>query len=413
MPASTAFLNADILDCTGRDPYKGVLLVEGQRIKKLGPASQVSIPRDARRIDLAGKTLMPGLMDAHAHVGLVDYHGNIEAKYPGSTYAFTVARHIADYLDSGFTTIRDAGGCAWSFKESVRRGLIRGPRMFISNGFISQTGGHGDSRPHHHLGPPHHDHPLAPPPFIADGPDAVRRAARENLRQGADQIKVMAGGGAASPTDALDVPQYTVEELAAAVYEAKVVRKYVMAHVYVPQGIKNCAQAGVLSIEHGNFLDEEPASMMKERGMFLVPTLVIYDIIARAGTKLGSPAATVEKVKQVKVVGSQSIQVALAAGVKIASGSDVFGPYAGHHAAELELKASVMGNMGAIMAATRTNGELFGILNDTGTLEAGKLADLIVVNGDPLADTRILQDATRIQLVMLEGNIAKNTLDSR
>ncbi|MBM3925011.1 MAG: amidohydrolase family protein [SAR202 cluster bacterium] len=412
MPATTAFLDASILDCAGRDPYKGVLLVEGRRIKKLGSASQVFIPRDARKIDLAGKTLMPGLMDAHAHVGLVDYHGSMEAKYPGSTYAFTVARNIADYLDSGFTTIRDAGGCAWSFKESVRRGLIRGPRMFISNGFISQTGGHGDSRPHHHLGPPQHDHPLAPPPFIADGPDAVRRAARENLRQGADQIKVMAGGGAASPTDSLDVPQYTIDELAAAVYEAKAVRKYVMAHVYVPQGIMNCAQAGVLSIEHGNFLDEESASMMKERGMFLVPTLVIYDLIAKAGAKLGSPAATVEKIKQVKVVGSQSIEVAIAAGVKIASGSDVFGAYAGNHAAELELKASVMGNMGAIMASTRVNAELFGILNDTGALEAGKLADLIVVRGDPLADIRILQDSSRVQLVMLEGNIAKDTLES-
>lgn len=404
--------NGTILDCTGRDPYpRGTLVVADNRIQAVGPMDQVPVPRDGRIIDLEGRTIMPGLIDAHAHVALMGGHmGGFEAEYPGAIFPLEVAKNIEDYLMHGFTTIRDAGGCDWSFKLAVQRGLIRGPRMFVSNSFISQTGGHGDLRQRHDHSPPVHEHPLLAATVIADGVDQVKRAAREQFRTGADQVKIMAGGGASSPTDLLDAPQYTVEELAAAVYEARAVRKYVMAHVYVPQGIMNCVEAGVLSVEHGNFLDEESASLMKERGMFLVPTLGIIDVRIRHGMEHGASEASLEKFRLVKSAGPQGLEIAMAAGVKIGSGSDVSGPYSRYRALELEIKASIMGPIASLISATITNAELMGIDDDVGTLEVGKLADLIVVDGNPIDDTSVLKKAANIPLVMQSGKIVKTKL---
>ena len=166
---TTVFHNANVLDCTGRDPYLGTVVVTGDRIQAAGPADQVSTPRDAKSFDLSGMTLMPGLIDAHAHVALMGGHmGGFEADYPGAIFPLEVAKNIEDYLMHGFTTIRDAGGCDWSFKLAVQRGLIRGPRMFVSNSFISQTGGHGDLRQRHDHSPPAHEHPLLAAAVIAD-----------------------------------------------------------------------------------------------------------------------------------------------------------------------------------------------------------------------------------------------------
>ncbi len=243
--------NATIFDGTGREPYgPGTVVVADGRIQAVGLASQVSVPRDAQVLDLEGKTVMPGLIVAHTHVGSVEnsFLTNFEDNHPGAIYAYSVARSIKEALMLGYTTIRDAGGCDYSFKLAVERGIIPGPRIFTSQAFISQTGGHGDMRQRHDRSEPKVNHRLFPRPAICDGVPQVRYFAREQLRTGADQLKVMAGGGAASPTDPLDAPQFTVEELAAAVYEARVVKKPVMAHVYVPEGIKNCVAAGFRSI---------------------------------------------------------------------------------------------------------------------------------------------------------------------
>ena len=260
MGETIVFQNANIIDCTGKDPYNGTVVVSGNRISYVGPVDQASIPRGSKVVDMAGKSLLPGLIDAHTHIAIVDtrfFAQNVD--YPGAIYPYAVAQNLKSTLQHGFTTIRDAGGCDWSFKVAVERGMIPGPRMFISCAFLSQTGGHGDFRERHDRDPHESYHSIMPTPAICDGVDQVRQAAREQLRTGADQIKIMAGGGAASPTDPLDATQFTFEEIAAAVYEASVVKKPVMAHVYIPEGIKNCANAGVRSIEHGNFLDEEIA----------------------------------------------------------------------------------------------------------------------------------------------------------
>ena len=220
MPDTVVFQNAIIFDSTGREPYgPGTVVVEGERITAVEPAAQVSAPRDARVIDAEGHTVMPGLIDAHTHVGAVDnsFGANFEDNHPGAIYAYSVARILRETLMAGFTTIRDAGGCDYSFKMAVESGMIPGPRIFTSQAYISQTGGHGDMRQRHDRSEPRALHRLQPRPSICDGVPQVRQAAREQLRTGADQLKVMAGGGAASPTDPLDSPQFTVEEIAAAV----------------------------------------------------------------------------------------------------------------------------------------------------------------------------------------------------
>ena len=410
MADTIVFQNATIFDSTGREPYgQGTVVVEGDKITAVGPADQVAAPRGARVIDAGGHTVMPGLIDAHTHVGAVDnsFGANFEDNHPGAIYAYSVARILQATLMGGFTTIRDAGGCDYSFKVAVQSGIIPGPRIFTSQAYISQTGGHGDMRQRHDRAAPRAGHRLAPLPAICDGVPQVRQAAREQLRTGADQLKIMAGGGAASPTDPLDSPQFTVEEIAAAVYEAGAVKKRVMAHVYVPEGIKNCVSAGVRSIEHGNFIDEEAASLMKENDMYLVPTLTVYELIAERGREQGISEVTIEKINQARGAGRQSVEIAMAAGVNIASGADLFGQNYGLKAVELELKADVMGPVASLVSATRTNAEILERSNEIGTLEPGKLADLIMVRGNPVDDITVLQHANNIPLVMQAGRVVK------
>ena len=410
MAETLVLQNATIFDSTGREPYgPGTVVVSGDRITAVGPADQVGVPRDARVVDASHHTVMAGLIDAHTHVGAADnlFGSNLEDRHPGAIYAFSVARILRETLMAGFTTIRDAGGCDYSFKLAVESGVIPGPRIFTSQAFISQTGGHGDMRQRHDRTEPRSGHRLAPQPAICDGVPQVRRAAREQLRTGADQIKVMAGGGAASPTDPLDSPQFTVEELAAAVYEARAVKKKVMAHVYVPEGIKNCVEAGVLSIEHGNFLDEEAASLMKGSDMYLVPTLTVYELISEWGREQGISELVIEKINFARGAGRQSVEIALAAGVNIASGADLSGQNHGQKAVELELKAAIMGPVASLISATRTNAELLERSEEIGTLEPGKIADLIMVRGNPVDDITILQDERNIPLVVQAGRVVK------
>ena len=210
-----------------------------------------------------------------------------------------------------------------------------------------------------------------------------------------------------SPTDALDVPQFTVEELAAAVYEAKAVKKYVMAHVFTPEGINNCAQAGVASVEHGTFLDEESAAMMRQQGMYLVPTLSIVKLISQRVEEGGLPDFVAEKLPLVRESAPEAVRIAMEAGVAIASGSDVYGPNAPNRAWEIELKAQIMGPMAAIISATKTNAQLLGMQDHLGTLEAGKIADLIAVSGNPLEDVSLLKEAAKVKMVVQGGLVVK------
>jgi imidazolonepropionase-like amidohydrolase len=220
----------------------------------------------------------------------------------------------------------------------------------------------------------------------------------------------MAAGGAMSPADELATTQLTVEEIAAAVHEGRAVGKITMAHTYSPQSIAGALEAGVVSIEHGNFLDEATAARMKAMGAYLVPTITTYELIDSFGPGYGVPAFQLDKIRLAKQGCFDSLRVALAAGVEIGSGSDLLGPMQPFKMMELGLKAGVMGPMAALISATRSNAALFGMADRIGTLEEGKWADIIVVDGNPLEDIEALREASNVSLVMKEGQVLKNLL---
>jgi imidazolonepropionase-like amidohydrolase len=404
--------NAVIIDGTGGDPIvNGSVVLEGERIKEVwrGPSGQ--LPSDAQTIDCRNQTLLPGLIDGHVHLGAVD--ANImeqQRLYHPSMLVIRTLKVIQEALDQGFTTVRDAGGADAGYREAQRQGLIPGPRMFVSGCALSQTGGHGDFRLPTEVRSPSQD--LAGVATrICDGVDDVRRGAREQLRRGADFVKVMGGGGCMSPSDEIDTSQYSPDELRAAVFEAEAVGTYVAAHVYSSRSIRNCVSAGIRTLEHGNLLDESAARAIKDAGAFLVPTLVTYEMISRMGKSLGIPDNNVRKINEARDRGLEALAIAKKLGVKIASGSDLLGSMQRYKGMELELKARVLGPMGAIVATTKTNAELLKKEKDLGTIEAGKLADLILVQGEPLKDITILQQyQEKITLIIQGGRVYKNIL---
>jgi imidazolonepropionase-like amidohydrolase len=305
--------------------------------------------------------------------------------------------------------VRDAGGLDWGFKEAIRLGLIRGPRIFISGAFISQTGGHGDHRERTSRASFPAVRGLSSESILADGPDAVRWASREVLRRGADQVKVMASGGAASPTDELDHVQFSVPELAAAVDVAGAVGTYVLAHAYGPGAIQNCLKAGVRSIEHGNFLDEATADqMLAADDVYLVPTVITYELLAAREAGDGWTPDMVRKIRQGLTGAYDSLGLAYEKGLRIGSGSDVLAEMQGEKGKEIACQARVMGAMNAIIAATRTNAALMRLEKEVGTVEEGKRADLIVLDADPLGDPGIFAEPDHVRMVMRGGDIVKD-----
>ena len=411
--SSILFEHAQVLDCTGRDPQpERAVLVENGRIAKVGAAGSLRTRAD-RVVDCAGRTLMPGLIDAHAHLAIVDFEVSSAQRQAPAVYALRVTRNIEATLAAGFTSVRDAGGLDWGYKDAAARGLIRAPRLFICNSWISQTGGHGDFRRENDTREPPYNPGVYCPSLVVDGPERVRWAAREVLRRGADQVKVMANGGAVSPTDDMWSTQFTVEELGAAVAEAEATGKYVMAHTYTPQSMRNCVEAGVRTLEHGNFLDEATAQLLKTSGTYLVPTLAVYELIAAEGREHGVPENSVRKIEEALAGTYTSLEIAQDAGVTIGSGSDLLGVHQPLKARELQFKARVLGAMGALVASTATNAGILGMGDELGTVEEGKLADLLLVDGDPAADIGILEEAERIRMVVLGGEPVVERGESR
>jgi imidazolonepropionase-like amidohydrolase len=411
---TTLLTNALLIDCTGGEPReRASIVVEGERIREVRIGSSGPTGAHDTVVDCAGMTLLPGLTDAHVHIGAVDV--NIldqHREYPSNLVALMMARILEDTLERGFTTVRDAGGTDWSFKAAVERGIVEGPRLLVSDRPLSQTGGHGDWRRMSEKQAPEIFCPTAGMrSVVCDGVDEVRRAAREQLRLGADQIKVMASGGAMSPADELSATQYALDELRAAVEVAEGAHTYVMAHAYNDGSVRNCLEAGVRSIEHGNLIDEETARLIAEAGAYLVPTLATYEALSEEGRSYGVPENVIRKIDEAREVGIRALRYAYEAGVRIASGSDLLGPLQSRKARELEIKTEVMSPMESLLSATKTNAELFGMENEIGTVQESKLADLLVVAGNPLENIAILQKPDNLRLIMKGGRMIKNELD--
>ncbi len=403
--------NCTLLDGTSPELREDMaVLVEGERIREVSDTSLTA--SDARVIDLRGKTLMPGLIDAHVHLIATTLNLGQLAYEPASLTA-SRARHIAeDMLKRGFTTIRDAAGADWGLAAAVEQGLIDGPRVFYAGRALSQTGGHGDFRPRTWEA----DTcacctSSAQFSVVADGVPAVQKAAREELRRGATQIKIMASGGVASPSDPVWNLQYSEDEIRAIVWEAHAWRTYVMAHAYTPQAITRCVRNGVRSIEHGNLIDPETAALMAQHDAFLVPTLVTFDALYREGKQWGLPQVSIDKIKDVRETGLQSLEYAKAAGVKMGFGTDLLGETHHYQSLEFSIRAEVLSPFEIIQSATARNAELLNRAGELGVVASGALADMIVVDGNPLDDLTLLQDqGEHLPLIMKGGKLYKNEL---
>jgi imidazolonepropionase-like amidohydrolase len=392
------------------------VLVQGDTIAAVGPHAIDAA--GARVVEGRGRTLMPGLIDCHAHVTFSHTNLGLLAGTPQTTLALRALPILRGMLRRGFTTVRDAGGADWALKQALADGLdgtVLGPRLFVSGPALSPTGGHGDFRPRSDR--------LQPvgcaacgvlqrlaSTRVVDGVDAVRQATRELLQMGVDQIKIMSSGGVASPTDPVHALGYSLEETRAIVDEAAARQTYVMAHAYTPQAIARAVECGVRSIEHGNLVDAPTAELMAARGAWAVPTLVTYEALARDGARLGLGAESVAKIEQVRAAGLRSLGILRAAGVKMALGTDLLGESHALQSDELLLRAQVLGNLEVLQSATLWGAELLGQAGRLGVVAAGALADLLLVDGDPLADLRCLAgQGERIDLVMQGGQVRFGT----
>ena len=408
----TVFTNAFLIDCTGGDPIEAAtVVVEDDRIKNVLPNGRVGpLPGPVTTVDCRGMTLMPGLTDAHVHICAVTENITDQHRFfPPSYIAARAMKRAEECLMQGFTTVRDAGGADYGFRQVLEEGHFPGPRLLVSGRYISQTGGHGDKRRRAEWVDPI-DCCVGMVGFIADGPEEVRRAARENIRRDVDQIKIMASGGAMSPSDELDTTQFTVAEIRAAVEEAQAVGKYVLSHAYSDLAVRKAIEAGVRSIEHGNLIREAAAKAIKDADAFLVPTMVTYEAIYREGKRYGIGDHQIAKIDLARQQSVQGLTYAYRAGCKIGSGSDLLGDMASQRSVEFELKAQVMKPMEVLLSATKVNAELFRMQDRIGTVEPGKYADLIVVEGNPLKNLRVFQALDNLKVIMKGGRVYKRTV---
>ncbi|WP_368417395.1 amidohydrolase family protein [Falsiroseomonas sp.] len=382
------------------------VLIKGARIVAIGTG--LAAP-DARVVELGGRTVMPGLIDSHAHVcadGMVAY----PSLFPSLVTA-RAAQLLRDSLLRGFTTIRDMGGADAGLRRAVEEGLFPGPRLFVSGRPLSQTGGHGDMRNPADACPACALRAEANMMVVADGVDGVRRAAREEIRRGVDQIKIMASGGISSPSDPVDYDQYSDEEITAAVDEARRAGKYVAAHAYMSSAIARAVSLGVRTIEHGNFLDEATARVMAERGAILVPTLVVYRRVVRHAAEIGISAFHLAKAEEVLATGTRSLEIAHRAGVKMALGTDLFRAPKQYQAEELQIRAEALPVAEVLRSATIIGAEVVRKPHELGRVAEGYLADLLVVDGDPLSDLGLLQDqGAHLSMIFKGGEVVKDTL---
>ena len=399
---------ATLITATGDDPARAGVLIENGRISRIGGTA----PRDAEVIDCAGLTLTPGLIDAHVHLGL---SSPIEASISN---AMSVAEIAADMfanceqtLQAGFTTVRDAGGIDAGLVRVVSSGRIAGPRILQCGPIHCQTGGHG------HFAPDWEptgmwcarDIPgLRSLSVLSDGPEEMRKSARESFRRGAEFLKLCVTGGVISKHDELTDTQFTIEEIAAAVAEASARGTYVTVHAHNTRGIRNAVQAGVRCVEHGTGIDDETAALMADHDVALVPTLAAVEAVL-SNAVVGLPPAMAARATLVRDAMVSGLLAAKDAGVQVGSGSDLVGPDQTRRGEELVLRAAVESPMDALVAATRVNADIIGLGADIGTLEVGKRGDVIAFVDDPLENPKLFGDPSSVVLVLQGGAVAKDS----
>jgi len=410
--------NGQLMDVVKGELLGGLeVVIEGGRISAVRPQGSLqtsTAEADAQVIDLDGRTLMPGLIDCHVHVLASNANLGMNALQPNAIIMYRALPILEAMLNRGFTTVRDAGGADWALARSIALGLVPGPRIFAAGKALSQTGGHGDMRARGEL--------LLSEPCsccfragaiarVVDGVDNVRLAVREELQQGANQIKIMASGGVSSPTDPIANTQYSEAEIRAIVDEAEAANTYVMAHAYTARAIRRAIECGVRTIEHGNLVDADTAKLMAEKGAFAVPTQVTYEMLAKHGAEAGLPPDSVAKIEDVRLAGRNALKLFADAGVEMGYGSDLLGDMHQYQSHELQIRAEVLGNLAALRSATSVAAKILQREGQLGCIAEGAIADLLVVDGNPLENIDCLVgQGEKLAMIIQEGSIKKNTL---
>jgi len=405
--------NARIFDGFSAECAEGMaVLIEGDRIVEVSDRP-IAAP-GARRIDLGGRTLMPGLIDLHVHAYASDVDFQ-KVDRAGAAYRTAHAvRMLGHALDCGFTTVRDIGGGDYSLALAITEGLIRAPRFFYAGKVLSMTGGHGDFRL---LGQHHHPESYCGCGganvlcVMADGVDQCIKAAREELRQGAHCLKIMSSGGVASPSDPIWMNQYREDETRAIVNECAERRTYVSAHCHPASAVRRSVEFGVRVIEHGTLIDAETAAFVAERGAYIVPTMATIFGLMELGKEIGFPAVSLEKMAIAASSATAGMDLMRSAGVKVGFGSDLLGSLYNRQCTEITYRREVFSPVEILRQATSMSAEILQLSGELGCIAAGAFADMIVVDGDPLSDIGLLErDGEALSLILRGGEVIKNRL---
>ena len=407
--ATLVLTNAAVLgeDAETLIPNQSIVVV-GDRIT--GVASSRGQVTGATVLDVGGRTVMPGLIDAHVHVTSVIANLQALAEMSPSYVAARSAALLRNMLMRGFTTVRDMGGADFGIAQAIEEGHLVGPRVMFGGKSLSQSGGHGDMRPPGRTAIDGNPWSTAQS-RVCDGPDDVVRAVRDELRKGAHHIKLMVSGGITSPTDRIDSVQFSIEEISAAVAEAEAANRYVAGHAYTTRAVNRALHCGVRSIEHGNLMDGSSVDLLLEKKAFYVPTLATYSALAERGRESGLSEANHRKIFEVLDSGVRALELAYRGGAQIVYGTDLLGDMQDAQLSEFTLRAQVQPNAEIIRAATSTAARLLNLEGQVGAVMAGAMADLLVYDGNPLEDIAVLtRPDSALKLIVKSGVIVKNSL---
>lgn len=401
------FINGRLLDPLVPELLDGIqVLVQDGLVREVSERN-IDAP-NVTVVDLHGKTIMPGLIDLHVHVMASQLNLSAQVNLPNVFVTLRAIPILRGMLRRGFTTVRDAGGAGLPLKQAVESGLIQGPRLFVSGRALSQTGGHGDMNPRSDFTQLQCACCVRVGAIsrVVDGVDGLRRAVREEFQMGADQIKIMASGGVASPTDPVGAFGYSEEEIRAVTEEARGRGTYVMAHAYTSAAIERAVRCGVRTIEHANLCDASAAAVMAAHQAIAVPTLITYEALASEGARYGLPPESVVKISEVRDAGLRALEILRRAGVKIGFGTDLLGESHRLQSEEFRIRAQVLSIPEVIASATTTAAEVLGQQDKLGRLQAGAIADLLIVDGNPFTDLACLAgQGERIAVVMKAGRV--------
>ncbi|MEV8150744.1 amidohydrolase family protein [Arthrobacter sp. NPDC080073] len=395
-PGTLTVRNALIFDGETRNLLEGSITVREGRITEVGR----DVEEAGTIVDADGRTVIPGLIDAHFHAYALSLTAAKNETGPLSYSALAGARRLEAALNRGFTSVRDVAGGDIGLANAIDEGLYAGPRYFFTGPALSQTGGHGDIRAADDGGCFHGGHMCE----VVDGADELLRAVRNRFRTGATAIKLMTSGGVISPVDPIRVPQYSSAEIRTVTEEASRRGSYATAHAYSPEAIRHSVLNGVRCIEHGNLLDAETARLMADHEVYLVPTLATYDAMARRGEEVGLTEVGSAKNLEVLNAGRNAVELAREAGVRIGFGTDLMGELEDEQLAGLRLQCEALGVYDALRSATSTNAALLR-RDDLGRIAEGALGDLVILDGNPVDDPSVLWDESRKRTVIKAGQI--------